>query len=316
MSKVTKRAKGLVVSLAERILTPLSTKWLKAVNARSYSEKVFMKEGLLPIPDHYYQPMINPRKDLKKSPDENRSLPGIDFNDQEQLNLLSKFNYNLELLEYPVEEVQGQRFYYNNDWYEGGDAEILYSMIRHFKPKRIIEIGCGKSTLVIQNAVKRNTSEDDSYLCEHICIEPFEQPWLEELTSKIIRKKVEEIDVDFFRQLDRHDILFIDSSHMIRPQGDVLFEYLEILPILNPGVIVHIHDIFTPKDYPSEWIYKHLLWNEQYLLEAFLSLNPHYRIISALNYLATKYPEHFKAKCPVYAEHPRTPKAFWLIRNE
>lgn len=119
----------------------------------------------------------------------------------------------------------------------------------------------------------------------------------------------------FFQQLRANDILFIDSSHIIRPQGDVLFEYFEILPALNSGVIVHIHDIFTPKDYPAEWINKHMFWNEQYLVEAFLSFNTSFRVIGALNYLAHNFPKEFAAKCPIFSQEPNEPKAFWLIKN-
>ena len=97
----------------------------------------------------------------------------------------------------------------------------------------------------------------------------------------------------------------------------LLFEYLEIaLPVLKPGVIVHIHDIFTPKDYLDDWIYKqHRLWNEQYLLEAFLTFNNKFKIIGATNYLSHNYRDEFSAKCPIFAsQRGREPGAFWLRR--
>ena len=106
------------------------------------------------------------------------------------------------------------------------------------------------------NAVDKNRAEDQNYQCEHFCIEPYEMAWLETKNVTVKRSKVEDIDISFFQQLEANDVLFIDSSHIICPQGDVLFEYLEILPVLNPGVIIHIHDIFTPKDYPDQWIFK------------------------------------------------------------
>ena len=117
--------------------------------------------------------------------------------------------------------------------------------------------------------------------------------------------------------MQSNDILFIDSSHVIRPQGDVLFQYLEILPILNSGVLVHIHDIFTPKDYLDEWVFDyHRLWNEQYLLEAFLTFNQHYRIIGALNYLRHHHFEALASKCPVFARQDnREPGSFWLMKT-
>ena len=104
--------------------------------------------------------------------------------------------------------------------------------------------------------------------------------------KQVIRQPVETVDKTIFTCLESNDILFIDSSHIIRPQGDVLCEYLQILPVLQPGVLVHVHDIFTPKDYLDEWLREQgLFWNEQYLLEAFLSGNTDYEIIAALNFL-------------------------------
>jgi ubiquinone/menaquinone biosynthesis C-methylase UbiE len=127
---------------------------------------------------------------------------------------------------------------------------------------------------------------------------------------------VEEPDIAFFERLESNDILFIDSSHIIRPLGDILFEYLEILRVLKPGVIVHIHDIFTPKDYPDQWIFdEHHLWNEQYPLEAFLCLNDRFKIMGATNYLSYHYTKEFSAKCPVFAKQPgREPGTFWVRR--
>jgi hypothetical protein len=126
------------------------------------------------------------------------------------------------------------------------------------------------------------------------CIEPYEIKWLDTTKNiELIREKVEDIPVDFFKQLQENDILFIDSSHIIRPENDVLFEYLEILPALNKGVIIHIHDIFSPRHYRADWLQKDLrLWNEQYLLEAFLYYNDSFEIIYSLNYLKSN---HFNA---------------------
>ena len=138
------------------------------------------------------------------------------------------------------------KFYHNNGSYSYGDAEYLYNIVRYFKPSKFIEIGSGNSTLMVRNAVKANQFENKNYTCNHTCIEPYEQPWLEQLDVKLIREKVEHLDYSIFKNLEKNDILFIDSSHIIRPEGDVLFEYLELLPLLKPGVIVHIHDIFTP----------------------------------------------------------------------
>lgn len=301
-------------------LTLLSSVWLKLVKkagAGKIEDGIFMIFGILPILDHYYQPLINPKKYLTKSLQDDRDLTGINLNVKEQLRLLAEFNYNEELLEFPIDRRKTTEFHYNNGAYCSGDAEFLYNMVRYFQPTKIIEIGSGHSTLMIKNATDKNRLVNPSYNCQHICIEPYEMPWLEQIEVELIRKKVENIDKSFFQKLEGNDILFIDSSHIIRPQGDVLFELLELLPTLKSGVLIHIHDIFTPKDYLKEWVYnRHYLWNEQYLLEAFLTYNSEFRVIGATNYLAHNYQKAFEEKCPIFAKQPgREPGAFWIVRN-
>jgi hypothetical protein len=137
-------------------------------------------------------------------------------------------------------------------------------------------------------------------------------PWLEEIEASVVRKKIEDMDPLYFAELEENDILFIDSSHIIRPQGDVLFEYLELLPALSPGVIVHIHDIFSPKNYLKGWLEDEVrFWNEQYLLEAFLTHNRDWKIIGALNYLHHNHYEKLKAVAP-YLTHDREPGSFYI----
>ena len=301
-------------------LTFLSSVWLKFVKKAGpgkIDDLIFMQLGILPVLDHYYQPMINPKKHLVRSLRDDRDLQGIDLNTQEQLDLLAKFNFNQELLKFPLRKKNEIEFYYDNNSYPPGDAEYLYNIVRHFKPGRIIEIGSGYSTLMVRNAIANNKLDNSNYTCHHICIEPYEQPWLEKIEVELIREKVECIEKSFFQQLKSNDLLFIDSSHIIRPQGDVLFEYLELLPTLKPGVLIHVHDIFTPRDYPDEWVYEnHYLWNEQYLLEAFISFNSGFRIIGALNYLAHNYRDKFAEKCPVFAkQRDGEPGAFWMIKK-
>ena len=318
--KRTKRIISKSILAAGAPLTYLSSIWLKFVvkkaTVSNIGDKIFMRLGVLPVLDHYYQPMINPKKHLTKSLRDDRKLPGINFNTKEQLDLLAKFEYNEELLGFPVNKASENEFYYDNASYESGDAEFLYNIVRHFKPKRIIEVGSGNSTLMVRNAISNNKIDNSSYICDHICIEPYEQPWLENLEVELIREKVECVDKSFFQKLEANDILFIDSSHIIRPQGDVLFEYLELLPTLKSGVLIHVHDIFSPKDYKDEWINSHRLWNEQYLLEAFLTFNSEFRIIGGLNYLTHNYRKELAAKCPIFAKQEgREPGAFWMQRN-
>lgn len=120
------------------------------------------------------------------------------------------------------------------------------------------------------------------------------------------------LEVAFFAELQENDILFIDSSHVIRPTGDVLYEYLQLLPTLNPGVIVHIHDIFSPRNYPAEWLVDDVrLWNEQYLLEAFLTDNLRWRILAAVNFLKHEDYDRLLEVAP-YLTPDREPASFYM----
>jgi len=310
-----------VIEILVLILFPftlISTLWLKVASRYKLKVNAFIYNllGVLPIKDHYYQPMINAKKHLRYSLRDERFLPGINFNDHEQLNILNNFNFNNELIEFPLEKGAEEEYYYNCKAFCSGDSEYLYNMIRYFQPKNLYEIGSGFSTLMARNAIEKNKEVLDDYSCNHVCIEPYEMPWLNKLDIEIMKDKVETIDHSFFKSLKKNDILFIDSSHIIRPQGDVLFELLEILPILNSGVIIHIHDIFSPYDYLDDWVHNHYLWNEQYILEAFLSCNDSFRIIGATNFLSHKYKNEFSAKCPIYkSQTGREPGSFWIQKN-
>jgi hypothetical protein len=176
----------------------------------------------------------------------------------------------------------------------------------------MVEIGSGNSTKIAHLALKKNTEESGTAF-EHICIEPYEMPWLEDYPEvAVIREKVETLSLDWTEELDDGDLLFIDSSHIIRPQGDVLEEYLTILPLLKKGVYVHIHDIFTPKDYLSKWIFEDMkFWNEQYLLEALLSNSDRYEVVAALNWLKHNHYEKLATVCP-YLTNEREPASFYL----
>ena len=316
--------KNKIASIADIALAPLtylSSVWLCAIRKMNtkrmkLSKRIFRKVGVLPIRDHYFEPLFNPEH-LRYSLRMNRILPGIDFNIKEQLDILNRFKYIDELVRFSLEKTDKLEFYYHNGSFGCGDAEYLYNIIRLFKPRRIFEIGSGYSTLMAVNAVAMNKRKDSNYDCEYKCIDPYGHAWLERLNVGVIRKRVEEVDKNVFLKLGSGDILFIDSSHMIRPQGDVLFEYQEVLPILKPGVLVHVHDIFTPKDYPDEWIFDEIkLWNEQYFLEAFLTFNTEYKIIGSLNYLKHNYAPKISEVCPILKNEPHgEPSSFWIIRK-
>lgn len=295
-----------IYALADIVLVPfaypaaLILKFIRrsGVSRLPLCRGALMRVGVFPINNSYYEPLFDAR-DLPRPMDEERALPGIDWNTAEQLALLDSFDYADELRSLPVHANGARSFYLDNIWFGAGDAEYLYSLIRAKRPARLIEIGAGMSTLIARRAIEANMGEDSGYTCEHVCIEPYEHAWLDSLGVTVIRERVERLDAALFARLGENDILFIDSSHVIRPQGDVLFEYLELLPSLRRGVIVHVHDISSPRDYPERWIRQEVrLWNEQYLLEAFLTSNADWKVIGALNYLYHRHRGRLERKCP------------------
>ncbi|WP_407931293.1 class I SAM-dependent methyltransferase [Ignavibacterium album] len=274
-------------------------------------KSALMNVGVFPIRNHYYEPQFDnrtPKLDFSLD----RNLSGINWNISGQLELLERFIYSRELEDIPKENPEPLKFFLNNGAFEFGDAEYWYQLIRTIKPRRIFEVGSGYSTLMAINAIAQNQADDSNYKCEHICIEPYEMPWLEKSGVSVVRSKVEDIELSFFSKLYENDILFIDSSHIIRPQGDVLFEYLELLPSLRKGVIVHLHDIFSPKNYPKQWLQDEIrFWNEQYLLEAFLTYNNTWKVIGALNYLHHNHYEKLRRVAP-FLTPEREPGSFYI----
>lgn len=301
------------IPLAAIILKIARLSGIQFIPATKY---VLLKIGVFPIVDHYYEPQFN-ATEAKRPFSQERDLPGIEWNVPEQVQILESMTYAHELSNVPVNKPRGHKksdptYYFKNWFFEVGDADYWYQFIRLKKPGRIIEIGCGFSTLVAIMAIERNQQEDPAHQCKHVCIEPYESAWLENKNVEVVRKKVEDVGMPLFQELTDGDILFIDSSHVVRPDGDVVFEFLELLPKLNKGVIVHVHDIFSPRNYLREWIVDDVrLWTEQYLLEAFLTQNPSWKIIGALNKLSHSHFDQFKVVAP--SLKPDTnPRSFYM----
>ena len=289
-------------------------KFYRKVGSKRFpiNTNLLKKIGVFPIIDHFYEPFFN-HKTLTEDFSKIRNLPSIDFRVQEQLDLLKSFKFQKDFQSFLDSEADLKTlrsFSITNGSYGAGDAEILFNFLRLKKPTKIIEIGSGNSTKVIEAALKLNIKEGSNP--KFTCIEPY-KPWLKSTEHiKILRSKLEQTSLDWTKELSDGDFLFIDSSHMIRPQGDVLYEYHEIIPMLNPGVFVHVHDIFSPRDYPETWLKTDVkFWNEQYLLETLLSNSNRYKVIASLNYLAKDYFEELKKVCPhLNAKHE--PAAFYF----
>jgi len=272
-------------------------------------------------PDYYSAlPLL---QELYDKPWTNSELVGIDLNVESQLELLSLFTlrfkneYEKFLKDPPSSHVD---YYLSNGLFESVDAEILYCMIRFFKPRKIIEVGAGFTTLLSAKAVLQNEIEDPDYTCRLIAIEPYPRDFLQKGVkglSELIQKKIQDVPVSFFEHLSENDILFIDSSHVLKVGSDVQYEYLEILPRLKKGVIVHSHDIFLPAEYPKIWVIENKrFWSEQYLLQAFLMFNETFKVLWAGSYMHLHYPDRLEIAFPSYDRTKRWPGSFWMQKEK
>ena len=255
------------------------------------------------IPNHYYQPIPNLKELEQRDWARPSEAVGVDLNLQGQLDFLrtvvSKHSKNLLFPEAPTGEEFD--FHLNNGFYESCDAEFLYFMIQHLSPKRIIELGSGHSTRLMAKALRDSGRAGHT---EFVAIEPFPDRNLKNGVPGLTRQiegKAQDIELEFYEQLEANDILFIDSSHVVKAKNDVVFEYLEILPRLKPGVFVHIHDIFIPSDYPRKWVvdcYK--FWSEQYLLQAFLCFNWRFEVIWSASAMSMFHADELERCFPLW----------------
>jgi len=286
------------VTLLSRFLAKVLPRCL---HSKKFPEifRLWERHGFHVTPVHFYQPIPDTRSLPDTLWDQPSKLVGIDMNDAMQLDLLRnqfpKFRHEYD--RFPAEPTgEPGRFHFNNGLFDGTDALVAYCMIRHFQPRLIIEVGSGFSSLVAAEAIAKNKNS------ALICIEPFPLDFLRQGfpgLQSLIEKKVEDIGLDFFSQLESGDILFIDSSHTVKIGGDVNYVFLQVLPSLKPGVIVHVHDIFLPFDYRRDWVMDELrFWTEQYLLQAFLTFNSEFEVLIGIRYLAHRHIGDLKAAFP------------------
>jgi hypothetical protein len=309
----------MLKKLNTKIRSPQGRRDLKYTISRKILNPILKGLGYTVIADHFYQPIPNSDEVMTYEKKE-RDLSSIKWNLQEQLeftsNLLDKYGSEFN-------DKNIISFYGYSETSSGlcsGDSEFLYSIIREKKPKKIIEVGSGGSTLIIAAALRMNflESQEKSQL---ISIEPYPQEFLKRLSQTssdyysytLLEQKIQETDLSIFKSLSENDILFIDSSHVFKQGSDVEFEFLQVYPSLEPGVIVHIHDIFFPFDYPVDWnLVYHRYWNEQYFLEVFLQFNERFQVLTSLSMINWKNQSIFLKNIKAFHEE-RVPGSFWMI---
>lgn len=294
--------------------------WGKPVAYKQFFTR-WQKAGFTLYPNHYYSPIPDLTRLTSAQTSRRAGMAGIDLDTSAMLRLAESFHDRF-VSEYAVFDKATRnsdaKFFFGNGVFERIDAEILHCMIRNYRPKRLIEIGSGFSSLVTAAACELNRAE--GHPVEFSLIEPYPNAFIRSTltgVSCLHRMGVEECPIEMFEELEEGDILFIDSSHVIRSGNDVEYEYFEIIPRLKPGVIIHIHDIFLPFRYPENWIRdEHVFWNEQYLVEAMLMHNPSFKVLWAGCHMHTECPQRLAEWFPGYDPKFSLPGSLWMVRQQ
>ena len=257
------------------------------------------------VPDgHFYSPI--PSHDEVRRNEERifripERLPAIDLNVNEQLLTLTSLAEYCDEIPFQPGKTKGLRYFLQNPMFGFADGICLYGLIRHLKPKRIIEVGAGYSSCVMLDTNERFFANKIS--CTFI--EPNPASFLSLLEPadsnriQLLQTPLQDVDPGTFLNLAANDILFIDSTHVSKAGSDVNYLVFEVLPKLQSGVYIHFHDIFYPFEYPKQWICDlGISWNEAYLLRAFLQYNPSFRIALFINYLERFHSDRLRELMP------------------
>ncbi len=259
----------------------------------------FKKNSCYPA-GHYHSPIISV-DDISKREDEiwddtkKDGIVGIELETEKQLTLINSFKKYYNEIPFTAIKENNKRYQFENRFYSYGDGIILYSMMRHFQPKQIVEIGSGFSSSMMLDT---NELFFDNQI-KLTFIEPYPERLYELINEKdkkcatIIQSDVQLVSMDHFENLKKGDILFVDSSHIVKTGSDVNYILFEILPRLQSGVLIHFHDVFYPFEYPKDWVLGGRNWNEDYFLKAFLMYNDKFQIKLFSEYLHTHHKEAF-----------------------
>ena len=275
---------------------------LKIPYFRDLFDKV-KAQGTYPA-GHYYSP-IPSQEDILENCElyegKLADLPDINLNKEHQYENLQLFQDFYDEMSFPEKQTPEWRYYFDQNWFGYTDAIFLYCFLRKTQPKRIVEVGSGFSSAVILDTLERYELQDS----EVTFIEPFPDRLMSVLRDhdksrvRIVEMKVQDAPIEIMRSLQSGDLLFIDSSHVVKCGSDLKYLIFDILPQLPPGVFVHLHDVFYPFEYPSEWLADGRFWNEGYFLRAFLSYNSEWKINFFNSYVATVFRKQIQEHFPL-----------------
>jgi methyltransferase family protein len=286
-----------------------------AVSAYRGLRRATSKAGLQVVAKTFYSPI----PDLEKLPagtfERVSQLPGLTWELDGQVRFVHEQLGSAMRAFQPPLAADGNRWQYvPAESYSLADATLLYAMLRTLRPRRVVELGSGQSTLVSAQAARDNAADGD--LLELEVYDPYPSVVTEELPglARLERLAAQDVPMAAFERLSAGDVLFVDTTHTVKLGGDVNFIVLEVLPRLADGVVVHLHDIFLPYEYPRTWLEDYgLYWTEQYLVQAFLTFNARYEVLVALHALQRDRREQMSAVLtPSALDWPGG--AFWIRR--
>lgn len=243
-------------------------------------------------PGHFYSPICDPAdlaaREAELWPEPPRPCLGIDFNDASHIEILDGwFPRHLPGFDYPQKGPADEalsHFYLENSQFSWLDARALFVFLRALRPRRVIEVGSGYSSLLMADVNLRHLGGE----VDIRCIEPYPRAFLQRGLPgirEVIVQRVQAVPLDRFEALEAGDVLFIDSSHVAKTGSDVNYLFFEVLPRLRAGVHVHVHDIMLPAEYLKEWaITENRSWNEQYLLRALLMYSNAFEVVFGCYY--------------------------------
>lgn len=266
-------------------------------------------------PGHFYSPVPSieeVRREEARIFAVPNDIPGVKLNLERQLQLFGMLQAYYQEQPFTENKQDGFRYYFGNPNFTYGEAIILHCLLRHIRPRRIIEIGSGYSSCATMDTNEHFL--EGSAACTFI--EPYPELFLSLLKKgdsdkiSLIERNLQDVDISVFSQLEAGDILFVDSTHVSKINSDVNYILFEILPQLRSGVYIHFHDIGYPFEYPKEWVYEGRAWNEAYILRAFLQYNGSFEIEFFNSCFAVFHGAEFAAQMPLCAMNPGT--SIWL----
>jgi predicted O-methyltransferase YrrM len=253
-------------------------------------------------PGHYYSPLTTDA-DTRRAQQWD-GAPGVDLAEDGQLKLAQRMQPIL------AEHAPGPRYTAANNMYGAGDAAVYRGMLTEIRPRRIVEVGSGYSTALTLDEADANPDLAELRITS---IEPYPDRLLGLLRPSdsgrvtLIRKPVQDVSLSTYEQLTSGDVLFIDSTHVVKAGSDVIWLFLHVLPRLAAGVVVHVHDVFWPFEYPASWLEQRRDWTEAYLVHAFLVGNADWEVLLFSSWLWQCHPERIPA--PLAGE---VPGSLWL----